>query len=230
MSKRACACPGRVQAGPGTQIRTPFIRRHRVGSNGMSTASSISSELGDLYSEQSTRIQQEFNATGDGKTAVAQRTALVEDIALRLWKEFVAPEESEPADFALVAIGGFGRGWLFPHSDIDVLFLHADQASEQRYKDRVRQFSQELWDLRMKLSPATRTLAECEHFDSGNVEFTISLLDCRYLAGDRELFAKLHDKLIPKLILQENQAIVQRLAEVTRARHAKYGNTVFHLE
>jgi [protein-PII] uridylyltransferase len=196
----------------------------------MSTASSISSELRDLYSEQSTRIQQEFNATGDGKTAVAQRTALVEDIALRLWKEFVAPEESEPADFALVAIGGFGRGWLFPHSDIDVLFLHADQASEQRYKDRVRQFSQELWDLRMKLSPATRTLAECEHFDSGNVEFTISLLDCRYLAGDRELFAKLHDKLIPKLILQENQAIVQRLAEVTRARHAKYGNTVFHLE
>jgi [protein-PII] uridylyltransferase len=196
----------------------------------MSTASSISSELRDLYSEQSTRIQQEFNATGDGKTAVAQRTALVEDIALRLWKEFVAPEESEPADFALVAIGGFGRGWLFPHSDIDVLFLHADQASEQRYKDRVRQFSQELWDLRMKLSPATRTLAECENFDSGNVEFTISLLDCRYLAGDRELFAKLHDKLIPKLILQENQAIVQRLAEVTRARHAKYGNTVFHLE
>jgi [protein-PII] uridylyltransferase len=196
----------------------------------MSTASSISSELRDLYSEQSTRIRQEFNATGDGKTAVAQRTALVEDIALRLWKEFVAPEESEPADFALVAIGGFGRGWLFPHSDIDVLFLHADQASEQRYKDRVRQFSQELWDLRMKLSPATRTLAECEHFDSGNVEFTISLLDCRYLAGDRELFAKLHDKLIPKLILQENQAIVQRLAEVTRARHAKYGNTVFHLE
>jgi len=196
----------------------------------MSTAPSISSELRDLYSEQSTRIQQEFNATGDGRTAVAQRTALVEDIALRLWKEFVAPEDNHPENFALVAIGGFGRRWLFPHSDIDVLFLHADQATEERYKDRIRQFSQELWDLRMKLSPAIRTLAECDHFDPNNVEFTISLLDCRYLAGDRELFAKLHDKLIPKLILQENQAIVQRLAEVTRARHAKYGNTVFHLE
>jgi [protein-PII] uridylyltransferase len=196
----------------------------------MSTAPSISSELRDLYSEQSTRIQQEFNATGDGKTAVAQRTALVEDIALRLWKEFVALDDNQPENFALAAIGGFGRRWLFPHSDIDVLFLHADPATEARYKDRIRQFSQELWDLRMKLSPASRTLGECDHFDSNNVEFTISLLDCRYLAGDRELFAKLHDKIIPKLIVQENQGIVQRLAEITRARHAKYGNTIFHLE
>ena len=154
----------------------------------------------------------------------------MEDIAIRLWKEFIATEDSQPADFALVAIGGFGRRWLFPHSDIDVLFLHADQTVEEKFRDRIRQFSQEIWDLRVKLSPATRTLAECEHFDSNNVEFTISLLDCRYLAGDRELFAKLHDKLIPKLIMQENQMIVQRLAEVTRARHAKYGNTVFHLE
>jgi [protein-PII] uridylyltransferase len=196
----------------------------------MSTAPSISSELRDLYSEQSTRIRQEFDATGDGRAAVAQRAALVEDIALRLWKEFVAPEESLPENFALVAIGGFGRRWLFPHSDIDVLFLHADQATEAKFKDRIRQFSQELWDLRMKLSPATRTLAECDHFDLNNVEFTISLLDCRYLAGDRELFNKLHDKVIPKLIGQESQGIVQRLAEITRARHAKYGNTIFHLE
>src|SRR5581483_10162526 len=46
----------------------------------------------------------------------------------------------------------------------------------------------------------------------------------------QELFTRLHDKLIPKLIMREGQAIVQRLAEVTRSRHAKYGNTVFHLE
>jgi [protein-PII] uridylyltransferase len=196
----------------------------------MSTAPSISGELRDLYGEQSVRIQQQFNATGDGKTAVAQRARLVEDITQRLWKEFIAPDESAPGSLTLVATGGFGRGWLFPHSDIDVLFLHADQASEARYKDRIRQFSQELWDLRMKLSPATRTLAECERFDSNNVEFTISLLDSRFLAGDRELFARLHDKAIPRLILQENQAIVHRLAEITRARHGKYGNTVFHLE
>ena len=82
----------------------------------------------------------------------------------------------------------------------------------------------------MKVSPTTRTLAECDRFDATNVEFTISLLDCRYLFGDRELFTRLHDKIIPKLVMREAQSLVQSLAEVTRSRHAKYGNTVFHLE
>jgi [protein-PII] uridylyltransferase len=196
----------------------------------MSTTSSLTSELRGLYVDESARIQQDFTRTGDGKAAVAQRTALVESIALRLWKELISPEQANPTGFALVAIGGFGRRWLFPHSDIDLLFLHTESAGESNFRDRIRHFSQELWDLRMKLSPTTRTLAECDRFDSNNVEFTISLLDCRYLAGDRELFVKLRDKLIPKLVMREAQSLVQSLAEVTRSRHAKYGNTVFHLE
>jgi [protein-PII] uridylyltransferase len=196
----------------------------------MRIASSLTSELRDLYVDESARIQQDFTRTGDGKAAVAQRTALVESIALRLWRELISPEEANPKGFALVAIGGFGRGWLFPHSDVDLLFLHSENAGEFNFRDRIRHFSQELWDLRMKLSPTTRTLAECDRFDSNNVEFTISLLDCRYLAGDKELFSKLRDKLIPKLVMREAQSLVQSLAEVTRSRHAKYGNTVFHLE
>jgi len=142
----------------------------------------------------------------------------------------ISAEDGGPAGFALVAIGGFGRGWLFPHSDIDLLFLHAENDGESKFRDKVRNFSQALWDLRMKLSPTTRTLAECDRFDSNNVEFTISLLDCRYLAGDHELFLKLRNKLIPKLVMRESQSLVQSLAEVTRSRHNKYGNTVFHLE
>ena len=82
----------------------------------------------------------------------------------------------------------------------------------------------------MKLGPTTRTLAECDQFDAQNVEFTISLLDCRYLAGDRELFERLHQKVLPKFFVREGNYIIQQLAEVTRSRHAKYGNTVFHLE
>jgi len=196
----------------------------------MTTASSLPTELRDVYSAESARIREAFYATGDGRAAVRERTALVNSIVLRLWKEFIETEDGGPKDFALVALGGYGRGSLFPHSDIDLLFLHADSNGEKTYKDRVRRFSQELWDLRLKLSPANRTLAECDHFDSNNVEFTISLLDCRYLAGDKELFSRLHDKLLPKLVMREAQPLVQSLTEVTRDRHAKYGNTIFHLE
>ena len=189
-----------------------------------------STDLRDLYAKESASIQEEFSLTGDGKIALARRTALVESLLRRLWNDVVSADDGGPKDFALVATGGFGRGWLFPHSDIDLLFLHATNAGEAGCRDTVRRFSQELWDLRLKLSPMTRTLAECEKFDPNNVEFAISLLDCRYLAGDRELFTRLREKTIPRLVARECQKLVQNLGDITRARHQKFGNTVFHLE
>src|SRR5271168_1931877 len=196
----------------------------------MMAASSLISELRGSLAEESARMARDFAVTGDGRAAVAQRTRLVEDILKRLWRDLVSADERGPRDLALVATGGFGRGWLFPHSDIDLLFLYADRRGEETCKEAIRRFSQELWDLKLKLSPASRTLAECDRFDPNNTEFTISLLDCRYLAGDCELFARLRDKVIPKLVMREAQPLLQGLAEVTRERHGKFGQTVFHLE
>jgi [protein-PII] uridylyltransferase len=196
----------------------------------MMAASSLISELRGSLSEESARIQREFEVSGDGRAAVAQRTRLVEDVLARLWRDIVSPDPVKPANFALVATGGFGRGWLFPYSDIDLLFLFGDRNAEQAFKDPVRRFSQELWDLRLKLSPASRILSECDRFDPNNTEFTISLLDCRYLAGDHDLFRRLHDKVIPKLVMRESKPLLAGLAEVTRERHAKYGMTLYHLE
>ncbi len=196
----------------------------------MVVASSLIGELRGSISDESARIQREFEATGDGRACVSQRTRMVEEILTRLWRDIVSPDESRPANFTLVATGGFGRGWLFPFSDIDLLFLFNDRDAEQAFKDPVRRFSQEVWDLRLKLSPASRTLAECDRYDPNNTEFTISLLDCRCLAGDRDLFRKLHDKVIPKLVMKESKVLLQGLAEVTRERHAKYGMTLYHLE
>jgi [protein-PII] uridylyltransferase len=196
----------------------------------MSAASSLIDELRSSLSEGSGLIASEFAVTSDGRAAVAQRTRLMDDILMRLWRDFISPGENTPRDFALVATGGFGRGWLFPYSDIDLLFLYADRRAEEAYKGTVQRFSQELWDLKLKLGPVSRTLAECDRFDANNTEFTISLLDCRYLAGDRELFQRLRDRTIPKLASREAKPLLQGLAEVTRSRHAKFGHTVFHLE
>ncbi|HTC47228.1 MAG TPA: [protein-PII] uridylyltransferase [Candidatus Aquilonibacter sp.] len=196
----------------------------------MTAASLLITELRSSLAEETARIAGDFAASGDGRAVVAQRTLLIEDVLQRLWSEFVASESQATRGIALVATGGFGRGWLFPYSDIDILFLHADRGSEETYKDATRRFSQELWDLKLKLSPASRTLSECDRFDANNTEFTISLLDCRFLLGDRELYNRLHDKSIPKLVIRESKSLLQGLAEVTRERHGKFGHTVFHLE
>ena len=204
----------------------------------MTTGSTFRSELSDLYTRESAAIELEFSVTGDGRAALARRTALVDSMVQQLWKEIVIKSQPDSGladsdnlkNFALVATGGFGRGWLFPHSDIDLLFLTNGDGTENKVRDPIRRFSQELWDLRLKVSATTRNLAECDRLDPDNVEFAISLLDCRYLAGDRELFSRLHEKAIPQLVGRESHNLIQNLGELTRARHHKFGNTVFHLE
>src|SRR5579862_6134628 len=196
----------------------------------MTAASSLISELRGTLAEGTARISRDFAETVDGGAALTQRTQLIEGILSKLWRDLISGDPEDPKNFALVATGGFGRGWLFPYSDVDLLFLYADRSGEETHKEAIRRFSQELWDLKLKLSPASRCLAECDRFDPNNTEFTISLLDCRYLTGDRDLFRRLRDKVIPKLVVRESKALLQGLAEVTRERHAKHGMTLYHLE
>ncbi len=193
------------------------------------SASSLSSELRTLCAEESARIEQVFLSDGDGRALIAKRTFLIESIVTSLWQQ-IAQEGKAPGKPSLVALGGFGRGWLFPHSDIDLLFLYENRDSEEAFKEPVRRFSQALWDLRLRLSPTSRTLSECDRLDPNNIEFAIALLDCRFLGGDQETFSRLRDKVIPRLIMRESQTLVERLAELTRERHAKHGDTVYHLE
>src|ERR1700727_281254 len=142
----------------------------------MTAASLLITELRSSLADAGERIARDFAATGDGRAAIAQRTLLIEDILNRLWGEFVASDEQGPRGCAIVASGGFGRGWLFPYSDIDLLFLFADRSGEQAHKEEIQRFSQDLWDLKLKLSPAARTLAECDRFDPANTEFPVSFL------------------------------------------------------
>ena len=112
----------------------------------------------------------------------------------------------------------------------DLLFLAESESLRGRMKDPVRSICQEMWDIGLRVSPTTRTLDDCARFDQDNVEFTISLLDCRFLTGEAALFERLRKKILPQLVARESDVLVQRLAEVTRTRHLRFGNTIFHLE
>jgi [protein-PII] uridylyltransferase len=90
----------------------------------MDSQASLSPDLRQLYTSETARIHDEFTANGDGRAALYARTALIDSIAIRLWQELVSPDVDGPINFALVALGGYGRRWLFPHSDVDLLFLH----------------------------------------------------------------------------------------------------------
>ncbi len=135
-----------------------------------------------FYRQEFERIRRDFEATGSGLASLSDRTRLVDRLALTLWDKYFLSRGN--TGFALIALGGFGRSELFPHSDIDLLFLSEDEAGRDGIRDEVRSVCQTMWDIGLRVSPATRTLADCIRFDQDNVEFTLSLLDSRFLAGD----------------------------------------------
>ena len=184
--------------------------------------------LRSYYKQESERIRRDFASEGAGRACTQGRSQVVDKLLYHLWAQ--QPGLHSAPGFALVALGGYGRRSLFPHSDIDLMFLCENEVLRTKAKDPVRSICQELWDTGLRASPTTRTIDDCGRFDQDNVEFTISLLDSRLLIGDEKLYAKLREKVVPQLAARESDTLIQRLSEVTHTRHAKFGKTIFHLE
>src|SRR5215469_10404946 len=112
--------------------------------------------LRSLYKEESERVRRDFESDGSGRSCTQERTQLVEKLLVPLWQQ--QSDLSSKPGFALVALGGFGRGTLYPHSDIDLLFLCETDALRLGANDPARAICQELWDAGLRVSPTTRSI------------------------------------------------------------------------
>jgi len=175
-------------------------------------------------------IRRAFDADGSGLKASTARAHLLDEVVHALWAAEVEKEPKLAVGSSVIAVGGYGRRKLYPFSDLDLMFLSDRSATETELKSAIRRVSQELWDSGVRVSPIVRRLSECEKFDPENTEFMLAILDRRFVAGDRKVFEALTEKVLPKLLASQNKEIIARLVEITRTRHAKYGNTLFHLE
>jgi len=110
------------------------------------------------YDAETTAIRVEFEDSHHGRTVLQRNSAFLDSIHSKLWETYLA----DSLGLALVAIGGYGRGAMYPFSDVDLLFLHSGDSISKELKDNIRRFCQDLWDMRLKLSPTTRSLKECE--------------------------------------------------------------------
>jgi [protein-PII] uridylyltransferase len=159
-------------------------------------------------------IRDQFFRDRDAGAAIAGRTARVDELVRGLWQPM-------PSDIALLAVGGYGRSELFPYSDIDLLILTPDEKKQLAIKEPLSIFLRDLWDQGLRISQSVHTPMDCNGIDSGNAELSVSLLDRRLLAGDEGLFRQIRD---PRPDLGRN------IAHLTHERHAKFQNTIYHLE
>jgi [protein-PII] uridylyltransferase len=160
-------------------------------------------------------------------TALAERNGQVDRLVLEAAAELLIP--TSPAGLSLLAVGGYGRRQLFPYSDVDLLLLFESEKLALASKDAIAAFLRHLWDSGLRVSHSVRTPAECAEVHERNIELNISLLDQRYLTGDRALYAGLADKL-PRFIQGNRGPLVRNLTQLARVRHSKYAGTFYHLE
>ena len=154
--------------------------------------------------------------------ALAERTAQVDRLATQV-------DGLPGSGFALLAVGGYGRRHLFPHSDVDLLLLFESDRLMFESKEVISAYLQGLWDAGLRVSHSVRTPAECLEVHQQNIELNVSLLDQRYLAGDRVLYAELARRF-PRFLAASREPLARNLTQLARDRHAKYADTFYHLE
>ena len=133
---------------------------------------------------------------------------------------------SLPADAALVGVGGYGRGELFPFSDVDLLILLAEPANALT-QARLEGLVQLLWDLGLEIGHSIRTVDECLVESEADITVQTSLLEARLITGGAAVFEQLQQRYSEAM---DPQAFFQAKMAEMRLRHAKYEDTAFSLE
>ncbi len=170
---------------------------------------------------------------GGGGLAVARARAEVMDVMIRHIYEAVRaafPPKVRAPRIALVAFGGYGRGELNPCSDVDLMFLHAGGtqvkgAGQTVLAEWTSGLLYTLWDLKLKVGHAVRSVDDCITVANTDMQSKTSLLEARLVAGDKALFDQMVTRFKARCIKgHEDEYIQQRLADQA-ARRAKHGNS-----
>ena len=162
-----------------------------------------------------------FAVRPDTPELLRESARAVDRILVAIWSELAAP-----ADLALVGVGGYGRGQLFPHSDVDVLVLLPREldAEDTVFVER---FVGMLWDIGLDAAHSVRTIAECERELAGDITVRTSLLEHRFIAGSRPLYGTFRRAFAAAM---DPRQFYEAKSLEQQQRHLKYHDTAYNLE
>ena len=179
-------------------------------------------------------VQRRFEAGGKAADCVIEQCFLIDQLIRVLFDfvtEHIYPLANPTAGekFAIVAVGGYGRGEMAPYSDVDLLFLlpykqtpHTEQVVEY--------LLYLLWDLRLKVGHATRSVAECLRYAKTDLTIRTALLEARYIWGDQPLFNELKTRFDSDIVKGTAVEFVEQKLAERDERHKKVGDSRYQLE
>jgi [protein-PII] uridylyltransferase len=166
-------------------------------------------------------LRDRFLAGPDTPKLLRGLARIVDRALIALWSESAMPDGS-----ALVAVGGYGRGALFPYSDVDVLIL-LPGAPDAAAAASIERFLALTWDVGLEIAHSVRTVAECESEMAQDVTVLTSLLERRRIAGARAPCRELDRSFAAKL---DVGAFYQAKVLEQQQRHLKYHDAAYNLE
>ncbi|MEZ9681817.1 bifunctional uridylyltransferase/uridylyl-removing protein GlnD [Vibrio splendidus] len=156
---------------------------------------------------------------------VLLRSEYMDLLLNRLWEHFGF---NKLPHISLVAVGGYGRGELHPLSDIDILIV-SQKTLPPALGDKVSQFITLLWDLKLEVGHAVRTIAECLEIGTDDLTVATNLQESRLLCGSEDTFQELKLKIHSDSFWPSETFYKAKIQE-QRERHARYHDTTYNLE
>ncbi len=137
------------------------------------------------------------------------------------------PTEAER--IAVLAVGGFGRAEMAPHSDLDLLFLYPWKITPWA-ESVIESLLYILWDLRLKVGHSSRTIKDCVRLGREDITIRTALLEHRFITGDRKLAQELDEKLWSDLFRNTGREFIEAKLAERAARHKRQGGQRYVLE
>jgi [protein-PII] uridylyltransferase len=152
-----------------------------------------------------------------------ERSVVIDEILTLGWQHFLSNQAEKQC---LIAVGGYGRQELFPHSDIDILIL-TDSHIEPIVQERITNFSVFLWDIGLKPGLSVRTVEECVTEAIEDQTVMTCILENRLITGNSELYQTFKNEITTDKIWPSDRFFAAKMVEMQK-RHTKYHGTAYN--
>ena len=194
----------------------------------------VAAVLGESFEAARARIARRLDAGGEGVEVARLYSTAADDLLNALWRFttetlYPAANPSEAERLSLIAVGGYGRGVLAPHSDLDLLFLRPWK-SIPRTEQVIEFMLYVLWDLGLKVGQSARSVDECLALSKSDMTVRTALLEARPLAGDVRLADDFITRFRALVVKSDPRPFIAAKLEERDVRHQKSGAVRYRVE
>ncbi len=185
----------------------------------------LTTALKAVVKDSTSKMHEAFKAKEDIRKLIYGRAWVIDQILRVAWDNFEWPDDDQ---ISLIAVGGYGRGELHPHSDVDILIL-LDGVDATDYEASISGFLTLLWDINLDIGSSVRSIEECYNECKHDITIATNLIESRTLTGNPALQRRMYDRVTSDDAWTDSEFFKAKLKEQTE-RHSATNNTEYNLE